>query len=112
KSASVLVGVRDSRATDSIIGNLGGGAAVPALAASVAVGAGFNLVKGAAEQARSLQNLANEFGLTAQAAFKLDAAAKLVGEDFGGSVSRAARKLAEALEEPGGAGKKTAEELT
>lgn len=83
-------------------GMLGG--AMLGVGAAVGLGA---MVKDAAEGARNLQNLAEEMNITAAQAYKLQAAANLTGISMG-SVSQGARRLAQAVEEPGGAGKKTA----
>jgi hypothetical protein len=110
KNVNVLAGVKDARSLDSLIGRVAGGAAVPILGGVAAAGFTANLVRGAAEQARQLQDLADKFGVTAQQAFKFDAAAKLSGQTMA-ALSSSAKRLEDALSAPGGAGKKTAEEL-
>src|SRR5579875_405860 len=69
------------------------------------------MVEESTRGARELQNLSQEFGITAQSAFQLQTAAKLVGVDLG-TMGMAARRLGDALEDPAGAGKATAKALT
>jgi hypothetical protein len=111
RTSSILAGIHNTRSIDASLATVGGAAGIAGMVGTFAVGGAYNLVKEAAGQARELQNLANEFGMTAQAAFKLDAAAKLSGESLG-SMGRVATKLDEALQNPATTGRKTAEELT
>lgn len=70
-----------------------------------------DLLPDAAAAARALENVSQEMGMTVQETFKLQTAAKLAGVDLG-SMSMAARKLAEAIENPGTAGKATAKVMS
>lgn len=82
-----------------------GAAGVGALAGVV------DMVKKAGEGARDLQNLATQLDLTTRQAYNLSGAAKIVGVNIG-ALTMATRTLSAALEEPGGAGLKTADALT
>ena len=95
------------------LSSLGAAAGPAGLAIGGAIMAGMegaSIAKEAATNARELQNLAREMGITASQAFQLKAAANLAGQDLG-SMSMAAKKLGQALEDPAGAGKQTAEEM-
>lgn len=70
-----------------------------------------DMVKKAGESARDLQNLATQLDLTTRQAYNLSSAAKIVGVNIG-ALTMASRTLSAALEEPGGAGLKTADALT
>ena len=105
-----------------IAGGMGGfgayGLISPQLMALGAASAGIegikkalDFTKEAAASAQQLTNLSNEFGLSTAKVFQFQAAARMTGEDLG-TMSQAARKLATAIEEPGGAGKKTVEQLS
>lgn len=69
-----------------------------------------DLLPDAAAAARGLQNVSLEMGMTVQQTYQLQTAAKLAGVDLG-TMSMAAKKLAEAIEDPGNAGKTTAKAL-
>jgi hypothetical protein len=75
-----------------------------------AMGAG-SLVRSAASDAQQLQNLSNELGVSTQRMFQLQAAARQTGTELG-TLYQAARRISDAIEDPGGVGKKAAEALT
>lgn len=110
RTASILSGIRDSRSIDAFLGGFGGVAGIAGVGGALAVGATVNVIRNAAKQAEDLKKLSDAMGISITQAGKLSFAANLAGEDMD-TMASASRKLADALENPGTTGKKTAEAL-
>jgi hypothetical protein len=94
-------------------GYLGAGAGGGLLAAGAAAFGLYEIVKiteAAADAARETQNLADKLNISWEQARNLEQGARLAGISIGG-LSQSAFHLAEALEDAGGSGRKTAQAL-